>query len=172
MIEFCDDSNVMKCESKMDSMVVMCEVSCDVENESIDNLNVEESNESSTIKTLELVDDIIAIFDALWVDKNVEPTIPQLEQITQKPPNPISCQTVRYTELEISGVMLIDLPTEGVNLSIKLLLSTRDDHTLLPKSRMTRSCKRKVTRRLRPILLPSCELLEGFAHVYDPFERG
>jgi hypothetical protein len=94
---------------------------------------------------------------------------------TPPSPKPINYQTIHYTQLKTSGVMFIDLPPqEGVNLGIELPLSTRLDHKLLQQTSKLQIPPKTHGKYKKPqkSLLTPCELLQGFAHIYDPFERG
>jgi hypothetical protein len=182
---FCENSSNVECESKGELMVDFYKVSSDGECESCDDSLVEPFDESSATKTQELVKEIINIFEKLWVedrdqsnrdskiDNFDKPTTPKSEPTPPNPSKSISCKTIHYTELEISGVMYVDLPTyQGVNLGIQLPLITKTDPKLLSKPGRPCLYNSKGKRQHRPTLLPPCELLQGFAHIYDPFERG
>jgi hypothetical protein len=94
---------------------------------------------------------------------------------TPPSPKPINYQTIHYTQLKTSGVMFIDLPPqEGVNLGIELPLSTRLNHKLLQQTSKLQIPPKIHGEYKKPQnnLLTPCELLQGFAHMYDPFERG
>jgi len=110
----------------------------------------------------------------LQVESCDEPNTQYHEPTPKNLRNPSSCRTIHYTELDISGVMFVDLAInrEGVHLGIQLPLSTGIDYQLFLKVRRRYFCGNKDKRQCRPILLPTCELLQGFAHIYDPFERG
>jgi hypothetical protein len=92
-----------------------------------------------------------------------ESRIPTLIPIPQIAPKPLICQTIH-----------LDLPQKGVNLGIELPLSTRLDQKLLQQTsnlKILLKTHGEQKKSLKSLLTP-CELLQGFAHIYDPFERG